>query len=315
MNGSEIGRDEILAATMAFLAGGDPQPQAALRAVIERELDAAGPAAIARLGERLVTAGSDWDYYPADPLARRIHHVLAESVLDSHPRVPGLEHVRAVAGRPVVIFANHLSYSDANILEILLHGAAADELCDRLTVVAGPKVYSSLKRRFSALCFGTIKTPQSNTVSSEDAMMTSRDVARAALRTIAVAHERLRLNDALLVFAEGTRSRTGGLQAMLAGVTRYLDAAGVAILPVGITGTDKMFPIGDDRIHRVEIGLHVGPPIDAQALRDRAAGNSRLMMDVVGLAIAAVLPLSYRGAYDAGAEMGEARRLFTEMAE
>ena len=39
-------------------------------------------------------------------------------------------------------------------------------------------------------------------VSSEDAMMTSRDVARAALRTIAVAHERLRLNDALLVFEQ-----------------------------------------------------------------------------------------------------------------
>ena len=39
---------------------------------------------------------------------------------------------------------------------------------DRLTVVAGPKVYSSLRRRFSSLCFGTIKTAQSNTISTED---------------------------------------------------------------------------------------------------------------------------------------------------
>src|SRR6185436_12383803 len=155
----------------------------------------------------------------------------------------GVEYLTAVARKPVVVFANHLSYSDANLLEILLHRAGGAELADRLTAMAGPKVYSSEKRRFSTLCFGTIKTPQSSTVSSEDAVMNPREVARVARHVIDLSHERLRLGDALLVFAEGTRSRTSGMQPMLAGATRYLDGPEAWVLPVGITGTEELFPI------------------------------------------------------------------------
>jgi len=294
---------------MAFLAGEDAQRLAGVREALERELDAAGPAAVTRLGERLKTSGADWDYYPPDPLARRIHHVLAGYVLEPDAKVSGLAHLESVAARPVVIFANHLSYSDANILEILLHRAGAAHLVDRLTVIAGPKVYSSLKRRFSSLCFGTIKTPQSSAVSSEDAVMNPRDLARAALRTIGIAHDRLRHGDALLVFAEGTRSRTSALQPVLAGVTRYLDVPDVQVLPVGIAGTDAMFPIGEERIHRVPISVGIGRPLEAQALRERSGGDRRLMMDAVGLAIASVLPPSYRGAYADASVFGEAARL------
>ena len=137
-----------------------------IRQTLEREIDEAGLDALVRLGERLTNAGADWDYYAADPLARRIHHVLADRLLKPGSVLVGVEHMQAVADKPVVIFANHLSYSDANLLEVLLHRAGGAPLSHRLTVIAGPKVYSSLKRRFSSLCFGTIKTPQSSTLSS-----------------------------------------------------------------------------------------------------------------------------------------------------
>ena len=136
-----------------------------------------------------------------------------------------------------------------------------------MTVIAGPKVYSSLKRRFSSLCFGTIKTPQSRALSTEDAVMNTREVARAARRSIDIAHERLRQHDALLVFAEGTRSRTKGLQPMLPGVTRYLDGPETWILPVGIIGTEALFPVGDDTLHPVQCITRIGPPIAAARLR------------------------------------------------
>ena len=103
----------------------------------------------------------------------------------------------------MVILANHLSYSDANLLEVLLQRSGASAFSDRLTVVAGPKVYSSLKRRFSSLCFGTIKTAQSSTISTEDGdgPRNAREVARAARLAIEIAHERLHEGDALLIFA------------------------------------------------------------------------------------------------------------------
>jgi 1-acyl-sn-glycerol-3-phosphate acyltransferase len=214
----------------------------------------------------------------------------------------------------VVIFANHLSYSDANLLEVLLRRAGAIELADRLTVIAGPKVYSSLRRRFSSLCFGTIKTPQSSALSSEDAVMNAREVARAARRSIEIAHERLALGEALLVFAEGTRSRTSELQQLLTGVTRYLEGPDAWILPVGIAGTEELYPIGEDVLHPVRAVARAGRPMLASELRRRAGDDRRLIMDVVGLAIARVLPEPYRGKYaDGEPDLDPARELLASL--
>jgi 1-acyl-sn-glycerol-3-phosphate acyltransferase len=312
---SATGRDTLVNAIANFLsAGQDARMVEGIRGALAREIDAAGPRALIRLDKRLEKAGADWDYYRFDPLARRIHYFLAERVLRDGSMMYGLDHLKAVEGHPVVIFANHLSYSDANLLEVLLRRAGATELADRLTVIAGPKVYSSLLRRFSSLCFGTIKTPQSSALSSEDAVMNARDVARAARRSIDIAHERLALGEALLVFAEGTRSRTTEMQQLLSGVTRYLDGPDVLILPVGIAGTEALYPIGEDALHPVRAVATAGRPIPAGILRERAGGDRRLIMDVVGLAIARVLPESYHGKY-AAAEPGleTARKLLDEL--
>jgi 1-acyl-sn-glycerol-3-phosphate acyltransferase len=211
--------------------------------------------------------------------------------------VTGLEHLASVRDQPVVLVSNHLSYSDANLLEILLHRAGANDVSDRLTVVAGPKVYSSLKRRFSSLCFGTIKTPQSTARSSEEAVMHPREVARLARQCIDIALDRVRRGETLLVFAEGTRSRTCGMQPTLAGVARYLDWPGTQVLPVGLTGTEVMFPIGEEALRDVPIVARIGAPVDAAALRARHGGDRRAMMDDVGRSIAELLPGDYRGVY------------------
>jgi hypothetical protein len=304
-----LDRDTLIAAIATFLEGQEPRKLEEIREALGRDIDAAGQHALLTLVQRLATDGGDWSYYPPDPLARRIHHLLADRILQPDSGLVGMEHLAALAGAHVVIFSNHLSYSDANCLEVLLHRAGSP-LADRLTAIAGPKVYSSLKRRFSSLCFGTIKTPQSSALSTEDAVMNPREVARAARRSIEVAHERLRAGDALLVFAEGTRSRTYGLQPMLAGATRYLDEPGTYVLPVGITGTEALFPVGGETLHSVRTVARVGPPIKASALREHAGDDRRIIMDSIGLAIAELLPPEFQGAYgDDAADLDDARRV------
>jgi 1-acyl-sn-glycerol-3-phosphate acyltransferase len=305
-----IDRDALVTAITTFLSGQDRRTLDVIRRTLERAIDEAGPDSLIHLSERMANTGADWTYYPPDPLARRIHHLLADRILDPGSALIGVEHLAAIAGKPVVVLANHLSYSDANLLEAILHRAGGAELSDRLVAIAGPKVYSSVKRRFSALCFGTIKTPQSSALSSEAAVMNPREVARAARRAIDVAHDRLALGDALLVFAEGTRSRSTGLQPMLAAVSRYLDVPNLWILPVGIAGTEALFPIGDDTVHAVRIVTRLGRPFQASALSARAGHDRRMMMDVAGLSIAELLPVAYRGVYaDSAPDLTDARRV------
>jgi len=296
-DGVACSREPLVDAIATFLARDHALGLGDIRASLARTIDEAGPAAIDGLGKRLASAGSDWSYYPCDPLARDIHRVLAGRVLQHAPVVRGIEHLDSVRGQRVVIFSNHLSYSDANAIDVLLQKSGGVELADRLTVVAGPKVYSSLRRRFSSLCFATIKVPQTSSRSSDEAVMTPREVALAARRSIAVAHERLRLGEALLVFPEGTRSRTGRMQRLLSGAARYLEVPDTWVLPIGLWGTERLFPMSEDALNPVRITLAIGGPVPARLLDERAQGDRQLVMDDIGRAIAVLLPPEYRGAY------------------
>lgn len=291
------GREPLVDTIVRFLARERTGDAREIRACVERAIDESGPGALDALSARLFTGGAEWAYYPHDPLARRIHHALASRVLRPEPVVHGAHYLAEVRNSPLVIFANHLSYSDANVVEVILRNAGASCLADRLTAIAGPKVYSNLTRRFSSLCFGTIKVPQSSERSSEDAVMSPRDVARAARRAIEIAQERLALGEALLIFAEGSRSRTAQMQQFLSGTARYLELPGTWVLPIGIIGTEKLFPIDAAGVHPVPITMNIGQPMSASELRERFRRDRRTMMDVVGRAVADLLPPDYRGVY------------------
>jgi 1-acyl-sn-glycerol-3-phosphate acyltransferase len=289
-------RDGVIAAILEFVGDQDLLTLHDIRAALEREIDGAGPDGLLALKARL-TSDTGWDYYPPDPLARRVHHLLADRFLDSTSEVADADHLAPLAERPVAIFANHLSYADANVVEVLLHRGGGAALADRLTAIAGPKVFTNRERRFSSLCFGTIKVPQSTGVSSGEAVLSARQVAQAARRSIEVAQARLDAGDALLLFGEGTRSRTSAMQPMLPGVARYLDVPGTWVLPVGLAGPEALFAVEDSRLRPASVVVRIGQSFRAEDLLRRAGGDRRLAMDAIGLSIASLTPAPYRGVY------------------
>jgi 1-acyl-sn-glycerol-3-phosphate acyltransferase len=148
-----------------------------------------------------------------------------------------------------------------------------------------------------SLCFGTIKTAQSQSLASGEAVMSARDVAAIARRTIALFFERLDAGDAMLIFAEGTRSRQAAMQPLLPAVARYLDHAGAVLVPVGITGTEHLLGVDAQRLHKTCVRIRIGEPIEVDELVVRTRGKRGPMVETVGRAIAAALPEAYRGVY------------------
>jgi len=288
---------QLADAIIEFVATKSGIAESRVRSLIERIVDEAGPQGVDRLHARLGQPADAWGYYERDPLAQRVHHQLAPIVLQETPTVTGAANLDAVRGRAAIIVANHLSYSDANVIEYLLQRCGHGEVADRLAVVAGPKIYSDLSRRFSSLCFGTIKSPQNESVSSGEAAMNARDVVLAARQTLATAKARLAIGDVLLIFPEGTRSRSGGMKPFLAGVSRYFAEDDLTIVPIGLTGSEHMFAIGESRLGSAKISMSIGTPITVASIRSQAGGNRRRFVDILGAAVAAQLPASYRGVY------------------
>jgi len=288
--------DGLIAAIVAFLGGAQHlSPLEDVRAELERAIERAGPDALLGLKANL-SADTGWDYYPRDLLAQRIHHMLADRFLAEGSAAVNVESLTSLDGASVVIVANHLSYSDANAIELLLQRAGASAVANRLTAVAGPKVFTSRERRFSSLCFGTIKVPQSADVASGEAVLDARQVARAARRAIDVAHQRLAAGDVLLLFPEGTRSRTAEMQPMLPAVARYLNAPGIRIVPAGLTGSEALFPV-DGGLRAARVTVRFGTAIQSDDLLAAHGRDHRAVMDALGHAVAALLPSSYRGVY------------------
>ena len=107
-------------------------------------------------------------------------------------------------------------------LAVLAHMHVTLQTYHPVARIASPDglVFTSRERRFSSLCFGTIKVPQSADVSSEEAVLSAREVARAACRAIDVAYERLTAGDALSRCKPANQPTPGAARGSRAGGAR-----------------------------------------------------------------------------------------------
>lgn len=167
------------------------------------------------------------------------------------PDVEGIEHIPHTGG---AIFAgNHLSVAD----ELLLGTVVPRHLAfwAKSDYFTGTGVKGFLNRQ---LMHGL------------GAIRVERAGGRAALTAFDAAIPALRGGDLVAVYPEGTRSPDGRLYRGRTGVARLAVAAGVPIIPVGVSGTDKVQPIGRliPKLQRGVITVKFGKPIDTDGRSD-----------------------------------------------
>ena len=112
---------------------------------------------------------------------------------------------------------------------------------------------------------------------------------------IKIALDELHYGTIMAMAIEGTRSRTGGLQAGKTGPAFLASRTHVPMVPGAIWGTEKIIS-NLKRLRRSEVHLRLGQPLH---LPEGRANTEQLeeYTDQVMLKIAAMLPPQYRGVY------------------
>lgn len=218
----------------------------------------------------LLSLGEAQVLYSAHPAGRALSRAWVSDVL-TEVRVDGAEHLRAaLAAGPTVIACNHLAYFDASATDAALASAGHADLADKIAYLAGPKVYEDLFRRVAASCLNNVPVPQSTTFSHTEALP-PRELARRALASLSAARDYVTGGGALLLYPEGSRTRSGQLGPFLKATWRYVDLApGLQLVPMTIVGTDRVMPVDAKQLSSGPVTLQfaralaVGPELPAR---------------------------------------------------
>ncbi len=93
-------------------------------------------------------------------------------------------------------------------------------------------------------------------------IMVDRKKAESAMKSIEEAKKMIQKGFSILLFAEGTRSKTGEVQPFKRGAFYLASRVGHPIIPVSLSGTEKIMPKGSMKINPGTINVHYGNPIE-----------------------------------------------------
>jgi len=159
------------------------------------------------------------------------------------PTITGLGNVPPTGG--VLIASNHLSFIDSFAIPIAAPRPVA--FLAKSDYFTGTGVSGAVRRAFFA---------------NSNAIPVDRHSSRAAQESLDAALTVLQQGGGFGIYPEGTRSRDGRLYRGRTGVAHLALTAGVPVVPVGLTGTEKVQPVGSNRPRVVPITVSFGEPID-----------------------------------------------------
>ena len=211
-------------------------------------------------------AGGEYRLYPADPVARSMTRQIMVDVTPGAV-VEGLERLRAAAeAGPCLLLCNHLSYVDTQLTDMLLATNGAEDLADHAIAIAGPKVYAHPFRRLAAISLNTLQTAQSASLSDYAAALSPSEVGRIAIQTIRTACDLMAGGSLIILYAEGTRSRSGRLQPFLRAASKYARCEGLRLVPVAQTGGEILFPANIGKLHPAPVRLAFCEPVEVASM-------------------------------------------------
>ena len=206
-----------------------------------------------------------WFYYVARVIVRGLLKLL------THCQVNGRENIPSQG--PLLIVANHLSLADPPLLGV--------HLSREIMFMAKKELFRFRMIGYFLGSFGAFP------------------VHRGQLNRQALRQARQILADglALVMFPEGTRSRSGRLRPAFSGPALIAMRSGAPILPVGIIGTERIRGL-TWLLRRPQITVNIGqpfylPPVSSKLTKAKLIELTNLMMGH----IAELLPLEYRGEY------------------
>jgi 1-acyl-sn-glycerol-3-phosphate acyltransferase len=196
------------------------------------------------------------------------------------PRVEGLENVPESGA--VIIASNHLSFIDSVVIPLAVPR--------RVRFLAKAEYFTGrgLRGRGVALFFHLI-----------DAVPVERTGNRDSMRSLESALAVLREGTAFGIYPEGTRSRDGRLYRGRTGVGWLALTSGAPVVPVTLSGTDRVQPVGARGVRVAPVRVRFGRPVDPVDYAGMPAGRARrALTDEVMERIAALSPQERADAYN-----------------
>ncbi len=160
-------------------------------------------------------------------------------------RVEGREHLPRHG--PAVLAANHQSFCDSFFLPLVVWR--------RVTFLAKAEYFDSWRTAWFFRAAGQIPIRRHGGSATENALATAGEILTAG--------------HLLGIYPEGTRSLDGAVHRGRTGVARLSREMGVAVIPVGIVGTEAVQPVGAKVPRPLRtVTIRFGPPMRMPTVAD-----------------------------------------------
>lgn len=217
-----------------------------------------------------------------EPVLKILSRRLLKNYLNKYANIEviGKENLKNVKN-PAIFISNHLSNSDALVLNQVLKN-------QDLTFVAGIKLS---KNPITNLGILIVKTTPIKPNSPD------KDGIKKIINLIKDGNN-------VLLFPEGTRSRTAKMIEAKKGILLIAKLTRAQIVPVGIWGTEKLLPVDDkdmaaEHFHYADVKTAFGEPFmlpEKEKAEERKEYEERAMTYIMKK-VSDLLPENYRGFY------------------